>query len=138
MLRKCVIAVTILSFTATVVGVLMWIFFWPKVQRQNAALIALVVERGAAEYHREIGEYPVGNSAAEVAAALLGENPKRKSYLRPEFRNFLNEAGEVLDTWKRPFRADRQADGSVILRSAGRNGTFDDEDDVTSSLATQS
>ena len=137
MLRKCVIAVTILSFTATIVGVLMWIFFWPKVQRQNAALIALVVERGTADYHEEIGEYPSGNSAAEVVAALLGENLKRKSYLRPEFRNFLNDTGEVLDTWKRPFRADRQIDGSILLRSAGKNGTFDDDDDVTSSLATQ-
>mgnify|MGYP007101551542 CR=1 FL=1 len=137
MLRKCVIAATILSFTATVAGVLMWIFYWPKVQRQNAALIALVVERGLAEYHKEIGEYPDGNSA-QVAAALLGENPKQKSFLLPQFRNFLDESGQVLDSWKRPYRADRQEDSSVHFRSAGKNGTFDDDDDVTSSWATQS
>lgn len=136
MLRKCVIAATVLSFTATVAGVLMWIFYWPKVQRQNAALIALVVERAATEFHEEIGEHPTGNCAA-VAAALLGENAKRKSYLRPEFRNFLDETGEVMDSWKRPFRVDRQAEGAVRLRSAGKNGSFDDEDDVTSALATQ-
>jgi hypothetical protein len=134
MLRKCVIAATVLSFTATVAGVLMWIFYWPKVQGQNAALIALVVERAATEFHKEIGEFPGGN-CAEVADALLGENSKRKNYLRPEFRNFLDEAGEVMDSWKRPFRADRQESGSVRLRSAGKNGSFDDEDDVTSALA---
>ena len=106
--------------------------YWPKVMKHNSALIALVVEEGLAEYRQEHAALPEGREP-EVIAALLGQNPKQKSYLRPDFRQFLDEHGEILDSWKQPFRFDRASDGGIKLRSAGPNGLFDDEDDVTSS-----
>lgn len=135
-MRKLVIAATVLSFLMTVAGVVLWFTMWPKMLRQNAAVLAFVVEEGLAEYHKEIGQFPEGNGA-QVIAALLGENPREKSYLRSEFRSFLTDQGELKDPWRRLYRFESQTDGGFKLRSAGKNGIFDDDDDVTSATVTQ-
>ena len=113
---------------------MLYLRFWPKVQQRNAALIAYALEEALNEFHSENDAYPDG-SDAEVTAALLGENPTQKSYLRSEFHHFLNANGQVLDPWKNRFRFDKQPDGGFKLRSAGPNRTFEDEDDLTSADA---
>ena len=135
-MRKLVIGATVLSFLMTVAGVVLWFTFWPKMQRQNAAVLALVVEEGIADYQKEIGTFPQGNGI-QVIAALLGENPREKSYLRPQFHSFLTDQGELKDPWIRLYRFERTLFGAFRLRSAGKNGIFGDDDDVTSATITQ-
>ncbi len=131
MLRKGVIGVTVgFGLVALLLGAFAT-FYWPEFQRRNAALIAHVVETGLADFLEEQEQYPEGEPPV-IVAALLGENPRAKSYLRPEFRQFLDPSGQVLDPWKRPFRFDRAEGGGVKLRSAGPNGTFGDADDLGS------
>ncbi|MFT4639746.1 MAG: hypothetical protein ACI8T1_003071 [Verrucomicrobiales bacterium] len=135
MLRKIVIGCTLAAAIVVVVGLVFYMRFWPKVQRQNAALLAYAVEEALVEFHSEKSAYPAG-SGAEVVAALLGKNPTQKSYLRPEFRHFLNDDGQVLDPWKNLFRFEKQPEsGGFKLVSAGPNGTFGDEDDLGSAQA---
>ena len=131
MLRKSVIGFTIAS--AFILGCLLIFYFlyWPKFQEKNTAILALIVEEGLSEYHEEIGDYPTGTPSA-VIAALLGNNPRDKAYLKSDFRAFLDSSGNAQDAWKQPFRFDKQASGSFILRSAGPDGTFNNADDLTS------
>lgn len=126
-----ILALTTASGIFCIGALIFYSVFWPKTLRRNAALIAFVVEEGAADYRSEHGAVPTG-SGREVIALLLGANSSQKSYLRPEFRQFLSSDGDPLDSWKRPFRFDRPSDGGIKLRSAGPNGLFHDEDDVTS------
>ena len=134
MLRKCVVGVTFISFVVLGCSLAFYFLYWPKVQQRNAALIAHILEEGAATYKNDYDAYPSG-SGTEIIATLLGQNSRNKSYLRPEFRAFLNDDGSVSDSWNRPFRFDSQSDGGFKLRSAGPNGVFDDADDLTSANA---
>ena len=134
MLRKCVIGMTLISVVILGSSLAFYFLYWPKVQQRNAALLAHILEEGAAAYRKDYDTYPSG-SGSDVVATLLGQNTRKKSYLRPEFRAFLDDNGSVNDSWNRPFRFDRQSDGSFKLRSAGPNGVFDDADDLTSADA---
>ncbi len=129
--RKWVIALTLASALICGAALVFYLLYWPKMLARNTALIAYVVEEGLEGYHEDHQSYPEG-TAAQIIAALLGENTRKKSYLRPDFRQLLDASGDVVDSWKRPFRFDKEPDGSLKVRSAGPNGTFDDEDDLTS------
>lgn len=131
MLRNWIIAFTAISLAICGGALVFYFTYWPQMMDRNAALIAHIVEQGLAEYHEEHDAYPQGSSR-EIIATLLGNNPTGKSYLRPEFTKFLSLEGNVLDSWKQPFQFDRSRDGTIHLRSAGRNGKFHDDDDVTS------
>lgn len=134
MIRACLIAFTVVAAIALSGLIAFYFLYWPKLQQRNTALIAHVVEEGVMSYHKDYEAFPSGEHR-EVIAALLGKNTRAKSYVRPEFRQFLDEQGHVHDAWKRDFRFETGPSGNIMLRSAGPNGSFDDEDDVTSADA---
>ncbi len=75
------------------------------------------------QYKERVGSYPVGNNA-EVARALLGNNPKSLIILVGRKQN-LNTKGEFVDPWGTPLRIYFAGEG-VLVRSAGPNKRFDD------------
>jgi hypothetical protein len=78
---------------------------------------------GLQKYKEYVGSYPVGNNA-EVAKALLGQNPKKLIILVGR-KNNLNEKGEFVDPWGTPLRI-YFSDSGVLVRCAGPNRRFDD------------
>jgi len=75
------------------------------------------------QYKDRVGSYPIGNNA-EVAKALLGNNPKNLIILVGRKQN-LNSKGEFVDPWGTPLRIYFSGEG-VLVRSAGPNKRFDD------------
>jgi hypothetical protein len=129
--NRWVIGFTLASALVLVIAVVAYVIFWPKALRRNTALIAHVVEEAAQRY-REENDTPLKGTRVEIVATLLGRNARQKSYLRPDFEEFLDDRGRVVDSWREPFRFDTGPEGELRLRSAGPNGLFEDEDDLTS------
>lgn len=77
---------------------------------------------GLQQYKEHVGNYPTGNNA-QIVKALLGQNPKNVIILVSR-KNELNEKGELVDPWGTPLRI-YFSDTSVLIRSAGPNGRFD-------------
>ena len=75
------------------------------------------------QYKERVGSYPVGNNA-EVAKALLGNNPKSLIILVGRKQN-LDSKGQFIDPWGTPLRIYFSGEG-VLVRSAGPNKRFDD------------
>lgn len=136
-MKGVILAITILAFVAVIAGAIIWMRWWPALQRQQSAVLAGLIEEAAREYESENPRVPRTDSAALVQA-LLGENPQAKAYLKQEIISFLDEQGRLVDAWKRPFRIEsgppdsREDSGPLQLRSAGPNGVFGDSDDITS------
>jgi hypothetical protein len=82
---------------------------------------------GLQKYKEHVGEYPRGSNA-EVARALLGQNPKKVIILVGR-KLQQNGKGEFVDPWGTPLRF-YFSDSSVLVRSAGANRRFEE----TSSL----
>lgn len=79
-------------------------------------------------YHGAFGENPVGNNA-EIAAALMGKNPRQTTFIREDAGLRLNENGELLDGWGTPFFFHQVSADIMEIRSAGEDRklwTFDD------------
>ncbi len=77
---------------------------------------------GLQEYKEHVGTYPTGSNA-QVVKALRGQNQKNIIILVNR-KNELNDKGEVMDTWGTPLRL-YFSDTSVLIRSAGPNGRFE-------------
>ena len=74
-------------------------------------------------YRTEYEQFPTGSNE-EVFAKLRGENPRRIVFLdcAPEV---LNDAGELIDPWGRPFRITVGEDAMTAkVESAGADGVF--------------
>jgi len=78
---------------------------------------------GLQQYKEHVGSYPTGSNA-QLVKALRGQNPKNIIILVSR-KNELNAKGEFVDPWGTPFRI-YFSDASVLIRSAGPNGRFDD------------
>ena len=78
---------------------------------------------GLQKYKEYVGSYPVGSNA-EIAKALQGGNPKRVTVLVGRKLD-MNAKGEYIDPWGTPLRI-YFSDSSVLIRSAGPNGRFDE------------
>lgn len=78
---------------------------------------------GLQQYKEYVGKYPVGSNA-DIAKALLGQNPK-KLIILVNRKTDLNDKGEFVDPWNTPLRI-YFYDGGVMVRSAGPNRRFDD------------
>jgi len=78
---------------------------------------------GLQQYKEHVGTYPTGSNA-QLVKALRGQNPKNIIILVSR-KNELNAKGEFIDPWGTPFRI-YFSDTSVLIRSAGPNGRFDD------------
>lgn len=66
---------------------------------------------------------------ATVLAAITGQNSNRVVFLMVK-TNRINPLGEYIDHWKTPYQLQVTTDVSFIIRSAGRNRLFGDEDDL--------
>jgi hypothetical protein len=109
------------------VGLGIWLAAWVSNFRANARLAKLNNDidnlfAGLQQYKEHVGSYPTGNNA-QIVKALLGQNPKNVIILVSR-KNELNEKGELVDPWGTPLRI-YFSDTSVLIRSAGPNGRFD-------------
>lgn len=129
--RLFVLFATVMSASFCAGCLIFYFVFWPQQLVRNSALLAYTLEQGFEAYRSDHEALPEG-TPAQMVEALLGDNPRQKSYVRPEMRDFVSEAGEVRDSWKRPFQFDREDPTVIRLLSAGPNGVFGDDDDVTS------
>jgi hypothetical protein len=78
---------------------------------------------GLQQYKEHVGTYPVGSNA-EIAKALMGQNPKNVIILVGR-KNELSPKGEFVDPWGTALRIYFTESG-VLVRSAGPNRRFDD------------
>src|SRR5689334_7466330 len=78
---------------------------------------------GLQKYKDFVGTYPTGGNA-EIAKALQGQNPKKVTVLVGR-KLEVNGKGEYVDPWGTPLRI-YFSDASVLIRSAGPNGRFDE------------
>lgn len=78
---------------------------------------------GLQKYKEYVGAYPTGGNA-EIAKALQGQNPKKVTVLVGR-KLEVNGKGEYVDPWGNPLRI-YFSDASVLIRSAGPNGRFDE------------
>jgi hypothetical protein len=78
---------------------------------------------GLQKYKEFVGSYPKGGNA-EIAKALTGQNEKKVTVLVGR-KLEVNGKGEYVDPWGNPLRI-YFTDTSVLIRSAGPNGRFDE------------
>lgn len=78
---------------------------------------------GLQKYKEFVGAYPKGSNA-EVLKALQGQNEKRVTVIVGR-KLEVNAKGEFVDPWGTPLRI-YFSDASVLIRSAGPNGRFDE------------
>ena len=78
---------------------------------------------GLQKYKEFVGAYPKGGNA-EIAKALTGQNEKHVTVLVGR-KLTVNAKGEYVDPWGNPLRI-YFTDTSVLIRSAGPNGRFDE------------
>jgi hypothetical protein len=88
----------------------------------------------ATEAYRETyGVLPEG-TAAEIAAALAGNNPEGRVFLELT-SDRTNELGQLIDPWGSPWEIWRVGEDRMEARSPGPNRRLGDHDDL---LASQS
>lgn len=78
---------------------------------------------GLQKYKEFVGSYPRGGNA-EIAKALQGQNEKKVTVLVGR-KLEVNAKNEYVDPWGTPLRI-YFTDTSVLIRSAGPNGRFDE------------
>ncbi len=78
---------------------------------------------GLQKYKEFVGAYPKGGNA-DIAKALSGQNDKKVTVLVGR-KLELNGKGEYVDPWGNALRI-YFSDASVLIRSAGPNGRFDE------------
>ena len=83
---------------------------------------------GFAHYHAVFGNFPTGNNA-QVTSALHGSNP-RKVVIDPMGPRRMNKGDELRDIWDTPYRFNFASNSTIAVSSAGKNGSFGDEDDL--------
>ena len=133
MQRGCVISIIAGSIVILAVSVLYYLFFWPDHQRQGTSQCLYVIEKAIDEYGADFEDLSAPPSDnGELAAALLGENPRNKEYIGK--KTVVLREGKFVDFWKRELRFEEE-DGVLRGSSAGPNGDFGDDDDITSQLA---
>ena len=78
---------------------------------------------GLQKYKEFVGAYPRGGNA-DIARALQGQNEKKVTVLVGR-KLEVNGKGEYVDPWGNALRI-YFSDTSVLIRSAGPNGRFDE------------
>ena len=96
-----------------------------QAKARNAALSSDVESLfdGLQKYKEFVGAYPKGGNA-DVVKALQGQNEKKVTVLVGR-KLELNAKGEYKDPWGNALRI-YFSDTSVLIRSAGPNGRFED------------
>ncbi len=78
-------------------------------------------------YESEYGVLPTGNSS-NVIRALSGENPKKIIFL--VYPQMVERPNEMVDPWLTPYEINFLQKTNFVVRSAGKNKTFGNSDDV--------
>ena len=78
-------------------------------------------------YESEYGVLPTGNSS-NVIRALSGENPKKIIFL--VYPQVVEHPNEMVDPWLTPYEIDFHHRTNFVIRSAGKNKTFGNSDDI--------
>ena len=136
-MRLTVRIVTVIA--AFVLAMLLVLKFWvlPGIfETQNKARTLLLV-KGVLQFQKDHGSFiETDNEGDElpsperIAAILKGDNPSSKDYL-DNFGEGEFKDGQILDLYGKPYKFQVDADGIVSVVSAGANGTFGDDDDVS-------
>jgi hypothetical protein len=74
-------------------------------------------------FHAAFASYPTGN-LSQVSASLRGSNRQGLIFLNVPGRS-LNDAGELVDAWKRPLRILLTNPAGPIVYSGGPNSRDD-------------
>ncbi|WP_395734700.1 hypothetical protein [Prosthecobacter sp.] len=69
------------------------------------------------------------HSQKEFTSRLSGNNPPGVCYMVMNTYP-LDQDGLIIDEWGRPFQISRPEKTSLEIRSAGRDGKFDTQDDI--------
>ena len=80
------------------------------------------------DYRTAFGSNPVGSNK-EITRALLGDNPRGTRFLDPATVT-LDEKGELLDAWGRPYFFHAMSGTAMEIRSAGPDGKLFTADDL--------
>ena len=80
------------------------------------------------EYRNSLGENPVGDNAA-IMAAISGNNLKQARIGPPQGQK-LNEEGELIDRWGTPYFFHQLAKTDMEIRSAGQDRKMWTGDDI--------
>ncbi len=81
------------------------------------------------EYRRHLGGNPVGDNG-EIAAALLGANPKRLACLPGNINTYLDNTGQLIDRWGTPYFFHALSGTEMEIVSAGPDGILHTQDDL--------
>ena len=92
--------------------------------RQDIAEISSAISNQAGIGHFESRIHV--NSSNSFSASFLNFTT---SAIRVN-RNGTNSSGELLDSWGTPYRIEITVQTNYIIRSAGKDGTFGDKDDI--------
>ena len=82
------------------------------------------------DYGKIFGGNPVGEND-EIAAALMGANPKRLAFL-PQQGAFLDSSGRLIDRWGTPYFFHALSGSKMEIVSAGPDRRHHTADDITS------
>lgn len=80
------------------------------------------------DFRTRLGQNPVGSNA-EIMKSIMGGNDA-KAKLGPPAGQDLNEQGELLDRWGRPYFFHQMSKDSMEIRSAGPDGRMWTVDDL--------
>ena len=127
MQRGCIISIIAASVVILIASVVLRTFFMPEYQAKGTSRIIFVIEAAMAEHNKDFGSYPAGKNEA-VTKVLLGQNSRGKNYL-PE-KSIVIRDGMMVDLWKQPLKVIANEPAPRVI-SAGENGIFHDNDDVT-------
>ncbi len=97
----------------------------PLRARSNANSLWVAVT----SYNNEYGQFPPLTNAV-LLRLLCGENPKKIVFFAVNERD-LNKSGEFLDPWGTPYRILLEKDNVIVVRSAGKNRAWGDQDDLS-------
>jgi hypothetical protein len=132
MKRKLFISATAVLPLAIVLWSLLWSTAGP--QKTMRATTEMVTIKTALEVYREtIGDFPHGDNTS-ILRLLRGENLDGRNPTRIVFlylrKNQTNQSGETIDPWGTPYQIEMIGTNHIQIRSAGKNRSFGDLDDL--------
>ena len=87
------------------------------------------MSRAVRQYGAMFGGNPVGTNP-EITSQLSGNNPKHVNFLNAEAGMRINENGELVDPWGRPYFFHQISAHEMEIRSAGADGKMWTSDDL--------
>ncbi len=97
----------------------------PKRMGQTKADI-LYINAALTQYRRAYRILPAGDSTAMFQALMSGDNARKVPYLVSTRTNLNNQP---LDYWGTPYQIEKLDDKKFLIRSAGPDRQFSNEDD---------